>query len=111
MLKTCPVCEVAFTAKPSGPRHCSHSCAMRARWSAYVRPPAPTRKRCASCERVLPLNQFYPTGNGSRTGRHAYCKPCFRDYMKTRYIVATSNRGAAHDSRSNAVPVVRHEST
>lgn len=32
-------------------------------------------KTCASCQRLLPLKEFYRRG----AGHHSYCKPCHRD--------------------------------
>ena len=57
------------------------------------------QKRCACCRRVLPLDKFYACRShgdpNTAKGRHSYCKPCFRDYMKTRYYARRGEEVAA----------------
>lgn len=58
-----------------------------------------TVKRCADCQTVKPVEDFYPTTTG-RHKRDAYCKPCRRVRDRAR----SENRCQAHQRRLAADP-------
>lgn len=50
-------------------------------WSQYIYSLLEC-KRCASCNKVLPLDEF---ANDKSKGKHIMCKPCLSDYGSARY--------------------------
>lgn len=86
-----PDCTATLTRQPGGRRrYCSDACRQRA---ARARLATLTEKRCASCKRVKPIADFFPTGN------MVYCRDCELAKQRASYASGKPTRGRDYSHR------------